>query len=118
MPFEVDRSTLDSGVIVLSLSGSMTMGNQLQKLEWTVEELIKNQQNRIVLDMSKITYLDSSAVGVLVGCHGLAKNAGGQLRVAGTTERVGTIFKMSGVDAILSLDATRSDSESAFGASA
>src|SRR5579862_8166089 len=34
MPFEVERSALDSGVTVLALSGSMTMGNQLQQLEW------------------------------------------------------------------------------------
>ena len=66
MPFEVERTALDSGVMVLSLSGSMTMGNQIQQFEWTLQELTKKNQNRIVLDMSKITYVDSSAIGVLV----------------------------------------------------
>ncbi|HJT86290.1 MAG TPA: STAS domain-containing protein [Bryobacteraceae bacterium] len=107
MPFEVERSTLDSGIMVLALSGTMTMGNQLQQLEWAVQDLAKAKQNKIVLDMSRITYLDSSAIGVLVGCHGLVRDSGGQLRLAGVTTRVGTIFKMSGVDAVLSVDPTR-----------
>jgi len=118
MPFEVERSVLDSGVMVLALSGSMTMGNQLQQLEWAVQELAKNKQNRIVLDMSGISYLDSAAIGVLVGCHGTVRNSGGQLRLAGVTSRVGAVFKMTGVDKVLTLDPTRDASVSAFAASA
>jgi anti-sigma B factor antagonist len=104
MPFELEQTTLDSGVVVLTLSGTMTMGNQLQRFEWTVEEATKNNQNRIVLDMSQIAYLDSSGIGVLVGCTGKVKSAGGQLRLAGVTDRVMSILKMTGVDRVLNLD--------------
>jgi len=107
MPFEVERSALDSGVMVFALSGTMTMGNQLQQLEWAVQELTKNKQNRIVMDMTRITYLDSSAIGILVGCHGTVRDSGGQLRLAGVSDRVGAIFKMTGVDKLLNLDPTR-----------
>jgi anti-sigma B factor antagonist len=118
MPFEVERSALDSGVMVFALSGSMTMGNQLQQLEWAIQELTKKNQNRIVVDMSKISYLDSSAIGVLIGCHGTVRDSGGQLRLAGVTSRVSAVFKMTGVDKVLSVDATRDDSVSALSASA
>jgi anti-sigma B factor antagonist len=118
MPFEVERNALDSGVMVLVLSGTMTMGNQLQQLEWAIQELTKNNQNRIVLDMSKISYLDSSALGVLIGCHGSLRGSGGQLRLAGVTTRVSAVFKMTGADKVLSVDPTRDDSVSALSASA
>jgi anti-sigma B factor antagonist len=107
MPFEVERTALDSGVTILALTGTMTMGNQLQELEWTVEELAKNAQNRIVFDMSRITYLDSSALGVLIGCHSTVQKSGGRLRIAGINDRVGAILKMTGVDTVLNFDATR-----------
>jgi anti-anti-sigma factor len=90
--------------MVLALSGTMTMGNQLEQLERNVRDLATSNQNRIVLDMSRITYLDSSAIGVLVSCHGTVRNFGGQLRLAGVTARVGTIFKMTGVGELFSLD--------------
>jgi len=118
MPFEVERTALDCGVVVFALSGSMTMGNQLQQFEWNLQELTKKNQNRIVLDMSKMSYLDSSAIGVLIGCHGSVRASGGQLRLAGVTGRVSTVLKMTGVDKLLSVDPTREDSVSALSASA
>jgi anti-sigma B factor antagonist len=114
MPFETDRTTLESGILALTLSGTMTMGTQLQRFEWTVEELTRNQQNRIVVDMSAITYIDSSAIGVLVACQGMVKNAGGQLRLAGVTDRVAKILKLGGVESILLIDPTRADAVARF----
>ena len=116
MAFQVERSALDSGVMVLTLSGTMTMGNQLEQLESAVRELATARQNRIVLDMSRISYLDSSAIGVLVSCHGTVRSSGGQLRLAGVTTRVGTIFKMTGVSQLFSLDPSRDASVSALAA--
>jgi anti-anti-sigma factor len=114
MPFEVERNALDSGVMVLVLSGSMTVGNQLERLEWTLQELTKKNQNRIALDMSKISYLDSAAIGVLVACHGSVKGSGGQLRLAGVNSRVSAVFKITGVDKVLNVDPTSGDSVSAL----
>jgi anti-sigma B factor antagonist len=106
MPFTVDRSTLESGVLLLKLSGTITMGSQLQSFEWAVEEETKKNNNRIVVDLSQITYLDSAGVGVLVGCHGVAKNSGGAMRLAGPTDRVKAIFKLTGLEKVLHIDAT------------
>lgn len=116
MPFETERKDLDSGVVVLSLSGTMTMGNQLQQLEWTVGELMKTNQNKIVVDMSRITYIDSSAIGILVACHGKVRGSGGQMRLAGVGERVLSVFKMVGIDNVLALDPTADASAAAFAA--
>jgi anti-anti-sigma factor len=114
MPFQAERSALDSGVMVLALSGTMTMGNQLEQLESAVRAMATSNRYRIVLDMSRITYLDSSAIGVLVSCHGTVRHAGGQLRLAGVTARVGTIFKMTGVGELFTLDPTRDIAVSAL----
>ena len=101
MPFEVKQSSLDLGVELLELSGTMTMCGQLKQLEWKIEELIKAEQPKVVLDMAKITYLDSSAIGVLVGCSGVLKNAGGGMGLAAVTDRVAQIFKITGLTQIL-----------------
>jgi len=118
MPFEFEPTELESGVMLLTLSGTMTMGNQLQRFEWSVEELTKKSRNRIVLDMSALTYLDSSAIGVLMGCNGVVRNSGGQMRLAGLTDRVRGIFKVVGIDSVLTLDPTREDAISSLAASA
>jgi len=106
MPFEMSRKTLDSGIEVITLIGTLTMGSQLQGLEWEVDAAVKAGQKRIVLDVSQVGYVDSAAIGVLVACSGVAKNAGGDFRIAGVTDRVKTIMKLTRVDAVLHLDAT------------
>ena len=118
MPFDTGRSAADNGVVVLSLTGTMTMGTQLQRFEWVIDELIKGGQNRVVIDMAGITYLDSSAIGVLVGCQGTVRNSGGQFRIAAVTDRVAKIFKLAGVDTVLALDASRDLAIAHFAANA
>lgn len=114
MQLEIQRSDLDSGVVLLTLSGPMTTTSQVQKLEWSVEELARSGQIRIVLDMSQISHLDSSAIGVLVGAHLLVKDAGGQLRLASVADRVRMVFKIAGVEAVLSVDRTTEDAVAAL----
>ena len=103
-PFEIKHTALDSGILVLTLSGTMTMGDQLQKFEGTVKDLAKNQQSRIVVDMSGISYIDSTAIGALVSCHSVLKNSRGQMRLAALQERVAKIVQLCGVDRILHID--------------
>jgi len=118
MPFDTNRTALDSGVVVLTLTGTMTMGTQLQRLEWLVDEIIKEKKDRVVADLSGISYVDSSAIGVLVACQSALKNAGGQFRLAGVTERVAKIFKLAGIERVLLIDANREASIAALGAGA
>lgn len=114
MRLEIDRNDLDSGVILLTLSGPMTTTSGVQKLEWLVEELAMNGRNRIVLDMSQIAHVDSSAIGIIVGAHVLVKDADGQLRLASVAERVRAVFKIAGVDGVLLLDHTVEDAVAAL----
>jgi anti-sigma B factor antagonist len=104
MPLKVDRSTLESGVEVIKLGGSLTLGRDAQNFEFSVEELIKNQKTRIVLEMSEVSFVDSAGIGILVGCHGKVNTAGGSLRMAGVSPRVLNVLRITKVDSILALD--------------
>jgi anti-sigma B factor antagonist len=79
-----------------------------------IQDLAKQQQNRILIDMSGITYIDSSAVGVLVASQGVVRQSGGQLRLSGLTERVEKIFKLAGVDGVLTVHSSQDDAVAAF----
>jgi anti-sigma B factor antagonist len=118
MPLEVNRTESNSGVIVLALSGRLTMGNQLQHFEWSVADLVKEMKNKIVLDMSGVDHLDSSGIGVLVNCNAVVRNSGGQLRLAAVTDRVQGLLKMTGVGDLLQSNPTRDDAVAAIAAGA
>jgi anti-sigma B factor antagonist len=51
-----------------------------------------------VLEMTDVPYIDSSAVGVLVGAHVNRDKEGRSLILVGVSDRVRTILKVTHVD--------------------
>jgi anti-sigma B factor antagonist len=45
-------------------------------------------QTQIVLNLSKLNYMDSSGLGEMVACYARVRKAGGAIRLAGTTVRI------------------------------
>jgi len=71
-------------------------------------------QRKIIFDISRVHHLDSTGVGIIVMCSGKAKEAGGQLRVAGAEGHVKTVLKITEVGKILALYPTRADALEGF----
>jgi anti-sigma B factor antagonist len=67
---------------------------------------------RLVLDLSKVTFIDSTAIGVLVGAvMRLHEEGGGTLAVvcAEENQRVLKIFEIAGVDSLIALHRSREE---------
>jgi anti-sigma B factor antagonist len=67
---------------------------------------------RLVLDLSKVTFIDSTAIGVLVGAvMRLHEEGGGSLAVVCEEEnrRVLRIFEIAGVDSLIALHRSREE---------
>ena len=56
------------------------------------------QAAHLVLEMAEVPYIDSSAVGVLVGAHVSRDKEGRSLLLVGVSDRVRTILKVTNVE--------------------
>jgi anti-sigma B factor antagonist len=65
-----------------------------EQLQHTVRDLIPTTK-LLVLDFSGVNYIDSSALGAVVGLFVSAKRAGCQLKLNNLTPRVKEIFTMT-----------------------
>jgi anti-anti-sigma regulatory factor len=65
---EITKKEWKPGVIILELQGPLQMGVECKRLELAFDELLRNKQTRVVLDLSKVTKLDSGGLGKLVNC--------------------------------------------------
>ncbi len=73
-------------------------------------------QRHLVLDISTVTFIDSTAIGVLVGAAAKLQDAGGgSLAVvcADENERVLRIFDIAGIDSVIKLYSSREQALSA-----
>ena len=113
----VEHKTITPDIELLELNGRLVLGRESQRLEWQVEELVKAQKTKLILDMSQVPYVDSAGLGVLVGCNSKIKNAGGEMRLAGVEARVLQLLTLAFLDKIFTIDATVGDATKALGAS-
>ncbi len=107
------------GVIILELGGPLQMGVECKQLELALDELLRDGHTRVVLDLSKLTKLDSGGLGKIVNCFSRLKTAGGALCLAGTTGMIDGVMKLAHADHFLkSYPTAREAAESLSGSSA
>lgn len=69
------------GVEVIKLEGKITIGSGDTQLREVISNALNSGQNKILLDMSGVTTIDSSGIGELVGSYTTVTNRGGKLKL-------------------------------------
>jgi anti-anti-sigma factor len=90
-------TTTDSlGVNVLSCHGVMLLENGAEELAEAFERQLRDPGRGIVLDLTRLTYLDSAGVGTVVSCAKQASAAGTVMKIAlAATGPVRRIFEVT-----------------------
>ena len=98
---EIQTKQLPPDIVVLEITGKITIGRDCQHLEWATESLIKEQKKKIIFDLTNVTHIDSTGIGIIVTSAGQVKEAGGELRLAGVNSHVEHILKMTNIDKVV-----------------
>lgn len=77
----------------------------------TVNDLVSKDSARIVVDLSQVTFIDSSGLGALIGSLKTARLADGDLRIAAPTPTVSSVLRLTNLDRVLR---AYSDPDTAF----
>jgi anti-sigma B factor antagonist len=76
---------------------------------------LKAGSRRLILDLTEVTFIDSTAIGVLAGVvDKLDETDGGSLSVVCTHEKVMQIFEITGLDSVITLHPSREDALAAL----
>jgi anti-sigma B factor antagonist len=68
-----------------------------------LDEQITAGRADLVVDLSDVTFLDSTGLGVLVGRLKIARTRSGSLRLVVTAERVLRVFAITGLDKVFEI---------------
>lgn len=110
---EIQTKNLQPDIVVLEITGKITMGRDSKQLEWSTETLVKEKRKKVVFDLSGVTQIDSTGVGILVMSASQLKQAGGQLRVC-AQGHVEQVLKITNVDKVLELHTTMTAAAAGF----
>jgi anti-sigma B factor antagonist len=86
----------DRGVPVIAVIGEIDVATAPQLRE-CLHGVIANGHSTVVLDLLGVTFLDSTALGVLVGALKRCRELGGELHVVVADARIMKIFEITGL---------------------
>lgn len=88
-------------VTVVALEGNLMGGPDAAALNRTLHELVDAGKSRVVLDMSRVQFMNSSGLGLLIGGASTLKTAGGGLAIAGASEKILSLIKITRLGTVL-----------------
>ena len=82
-------------VTVIDISGRITLGEGSSALRDILRDLTAKGNIKILLNLSDVSYIDSSGIGELVSGFTSVSNAGGTLKLLGLTKRVKDLLQIT-----------------------
>lgn len=82
-------------VAVLSLKGNLMGDPDTTDVRDKIYSLLQDDVKKIILDMSKVKWINSSGLGTLIAAMTSVKNKGGDMKLAGVTEKVESLFMIT-----------------------
>lgn len=96
------------GVVVIDLSGRLTMGEACAALRDELHDQARQGYRNILLNLGDVTYIDSAGLGELTAAYTSAKNRGGELKLMNLTKRVHDLMQITKLYTVLDVyDAER-----------
>ncbi len=89
------KETMHAEVAVLALKGKLMGGPETTAIHDKVKDLVENNVNKIVIDLGKVKWMNSSGLGALMGSLTTARNSGGDVKLAKVTEKVKSLFMIT-----------------------
>jgi anti-sigma B factor antagonist len=102
------------GVSVVSYDGRIVLGPESSALRERVKSLLVEDRKKIVLNMSNVTYIDSSGLGMLVALHVSARGQGAEMHLSNLGEKFHDVLQLTRLLTVFSVYDTEADAIRAF----
>src|SRR5262245_17012895 len=109
---------LSGDVTVITVTGDITLnkgGDVLLKDK--IQSLLQQGKKKLLLDLGKVSYVDSAGLGQLVQVYATAKHHGGSLKLVNLTKRLKDLLVVSKLLTVFDSYESESEAIASFGAS-
>lgn len=78
--------------VVIQFKGNVMGGPDAVNLSEELHALIDVNKTNVIVDLSKVKFMNSSGLGMLIGGLTTMKKAGGDLRIANATDKIESLL--------------------------
>src|ERR687891_2860986 len=98
---------------ILYVEGLIKLGESAEFFSSALENVLKNESTNVIIDFTKIDYIDSTGIGELVGYLGKFTNQNRKLILVNPSERIMKLLKLAKLDAVFKIYVTEDEAISA-----
>jgi len=102
-------------VFIISLSGRIVAGDPTAAFREIVSQAIDLGSRKLLVDMSAVTFIDSSGIGELVHTSLRIRKAGGQLKLTRLSAKVAELMRITHLDKVMDIEEDETQALAAFG---
>ena len=113
--FSLTEDALDDERHVVAVRGEIDLFTA-PELKQKLTDAIEGGKSRIVVDLTQTTFLDSTALGVLIGAVKRLRSRDGRLTIVNVDQNIAKTFEITGLDQIFSILGTREEAIAALDA--
>ena len=89
-------TTRKSGsVVIVDLDGQIRIGETNIDQHKTVHELVAAGERKVLLNLARVTHIDSSGLGELVASHATMEKNEGEMKLLSVTERIAELMMIT-----------------------
>lgn len=92
-----------AGLPLFALEGKIMGDKECWRLRDRIKAVIASGQTNIILDFSRVSWLNSSGVGAILACIKELREKGGDLHFAGLNDRTAYYFRITKLDTVLKI---------------
>ena len=82
-------------VTVVDAAGRITLGEGASAFRDIIRELAQKGDKKLLLNLSGVSYIDSSGIGELVSAFTTVRNGGGELKLLNLTKKVHDLLQIT-----------------------
>ena len=82
-------------VTVMDAVGRITLGEGASAFRDAIKDLASKGDKKILVNLSEVSYIDSSGIGEMVSSYTTVTNHGGQLKLLGLNKRVKDLLQIT-----------------------
>ncbi len=89
------KEEMKAGVSILEIKGKLMGGDETAEIHNRVKELVANGVTKVVIDLGKVSWMNSTGLGALMSSLTTVRNAEGELKIARATDKVKSLFMVT-----------------------
>jgi len=94
---------VQNSITVLTLGGKIIGAADAALFNDKIHELVDGGHLRVVLDLARVQWINSSGIGTLISAMTTLRNAGGHLKLAAVPEKIKSILAITKLTTVLEI---------------